>query len=66
MRITLNGEATDLPAPLTVQALLDHLRIDGRMVAVELNRIVVKRAGYSTTQIDEGAEVEIVNFVGGG
>ena len=66
MRITLNGDPTELPAPLTVQALLDHLAIDGRMVAVELNRIVVRRANYATAHISEGAEVEIVNFVGGG
>ena len=66
MRITLNGDATDLPAPLTVQALLDRLHIDGRMVAVELDRVVVRRANYATARVEDGAEVEIVNFVGGG
>ena len=66
MRITLNGDPTDFAAPLTVQALLDHLHIDGRMVAVELNRVVVRRANYATARIEDGAEVEIVNFVGGG
>ena len=66
MRITLNGEPADLPAPLTVQDLLDHLAIDGRLVAVELNRKVVKRADYATTPVAEASEVEIVSFVGGG
>jgi sulfur carrier protein len=66
MHITLNGDPTELPAPLSVQALLDRLGIDGRMVAVEHNRVVVRRARYATTMIEEGAEVEIVNFVGGG
>jgi len=66
VRILLNGDPRDLPAPLTVQALLATLDIDPRVVAVELNRVVVKRARYVDTVIEEGAEVEIVAFVGGG
>ena len=66
MRILLNGEARDLAAPLSVQALLDDLEIDPRVVAVEVNRVVVKRARYPDTLIEDGAEVEIVAFVGGG
>jgi sulfur carrier protein len=66
MRIVLNGDPTDVPDALSVQGLLDHLGLDGRLVAVELNRVVVRRATYATTTIDAGAEVEIVKFVGGG
>jgi thiamine biosynthesis protein ThiS len=66
MRITLNGDPTDLPGPLSVQALLDRLGIDARLVAVELDRVVVKRALFATTIINEDSEVEIVAFVGGG
>ncbi len=66
MRIRLNGEPHDLPAPLPVRALLDRLGIDSRTVAVELNRVVVKRAVYETAVVEDGAEVEIVSFVGGG
>jgi sulfur carrier protein len=42
------------------------LKIDPRRVAVEHNLIVVKRVQYDSTQIQDGDEVEIVNFVGGG
>ena len=66
MRILLNGDPRDLPAPLTVQALLATLDMDPRVVAVELNRVVIKRARYVDTVIEDGAEVEIVAFVGGG
>ena len=51
---------------MTVRALLVRLDIDPRVVAVELNRVVVKRDRYDVTTIDDGAEVEIVAFVGGG
>jgi thiamine biosynthesis protein ThiS len=66
MRIHLNGEPYDLPEALTVEALLTRLGIDARVVAVECDRVVVKRVRYADTLIQEGAEVEIVAFVGGG
>lgn len=66
MRITLNGQPHELPAPLTIDTLLHSLGIDGRRVAVERNLAVVRRAHYTTEVVDEGDEVEIVNFVGGG
>ena len=64
--ITLNGEPFELVGPLTVSALLTTLDIDARRVAVEHNLVVVKRLAFETTEIREGDEVEIVNFVGGG
>jgi len=66
LRITLNGEPYDLAASLTVTALLAQLQIDPRRVAVEHNRIVLKRGAFDATVVAEGDEVEIVNFVGGG
>ena len=66
MTITLNGEAHDIPGPISVAALLQRLEIDGRRVAVELNLAVVKRAAYDRLMITDGDAVEVVNFVGGG
>jgi len=66
MQILLNGESREIPGPTTVRDLLTDLGIDARMVAVELNRTVVKRARHADTLVSEGAEVEIVAFVGGG
>jgi sulfur carrier protein len=66
MRIVLNGAPHDLPAPESVAALLARLGLDARTVAVELDRVVVRRARYADTAVREGAEVEIVAFVGGG
>ena len=66
MTITLNGDAYELPGPVTIADLLARLDIDPRRVAVERNITVVKRDEYGTTEIAEGDEIEIVNFVGGG
>lgn len=66
MTIQLNGERYEVPEPLTVDALLTRLEIDGRRVAVEVNEYVVKKAAYANTLVAEGDVVEVVNFVGGG
>ncbi len=66
MTITLNGDAYEVAAPLTVSELLARLDVDPRRVAVEHNLVVIKRAAFGETTIRAGDHVEIVNFVGGG
>jgi sulfur carrier protein len=66
MRIQLNGDPYDLDGPLSIAALLDRLQINPLLVAVECNEVVIKRARYAETTVEEGAQVEIVAFVGGG
>jgi thiamine biosynthesis protein ThiS len=66
MRILLNGEPRELAGPCTVQALLEHLGLDARVVAVEVDRAIVRRAQHARAVVHDGAEVEIVSFVGGG
>ena len=66
MTIRLNGDPHQIEGPLSISALLQELEIDARRVAVELNTAVVKKAAYDSSVINEGDEVEIVNFVGGG
>lgn len=64
--ITLNGDRRDWPGPQSVERMLVDLGLDGRLVAVELNRLVVKRGRFAETLVRAGDEVEIVSFVGGG
>ena len=66
VQIKLNGEPAEFPRPMTVTELLTHLAIDARRIAVELNLTVLKRASFDSVVINDGDEVEIVNFVGGG
>ena len=66
VRIALNGERAEVPAALTVAGLLEHLGVDARRVAVEVDRRVIRRVDHARVIVEEGAEVEIVNFVGGG
>lgn len=62
----LNGDPYDVPGPVTIAGLLERLAIDSRRVAVERNLVVLKRALFDTTELSDGDQIEIVNFVGGG
>jgi thiamine biosynthesis protein ThiS len=66
VQIKLNGDPFTVDRTMTIAALLAHLDIDPRLVAVERNFAIVKRDLYTTTEIAEGDQIEIVNFVGGG
>ncbi len=63
--VTINGEPLDLAGTV----LLDWLRARGcdpRRIAVECNGKIVPRETLATRILEEGDEVEIVRFVGGG
>ncbi|GGH01017.1 thiamine biosynthesis protein ThiS [Glycocaulis albus] len=66
IRVTLNGEARDLPAGLSLSAMLSHLGLDPRKVAVERNLEIAPRSAYDEIAIADGDRLEIVQFVGGG
>ncbi len=64
--ILLNGEPHTAPEGQTILDLLRSLAIDPERVAVELDRRIVKQPNWGATELRDGAEVEIVQFVGGG
>ena len=66
LTLTVNGEPRRIPGPATVATLLTHLALDPRMVVVELNRDIVRRARIGDVALKDGDEVELVHFVGGG
>lgn len=64
--ITVNGEPRVASDGQTVLALLEELRVDPARVAVELDRRIVKQPLWRETPLHAGAQIEIVQFVGGG
>ena len=64
--IALNGESREVPENLTLEALLDWLKLPLDRVAVELNLKIVPRAEWQQTPIVGGDRLEVVHFVGGG
>jgi sulfur carrier protein len=64
--IMVNGEPRQVPEGLNVAALLKFLEIDAAKVAVELNREIVRKPEWEQAKVLDGAQVEVVWFVGGG
>ncbi len=65
MKFTVNGDSRDLPEGMTIQSLLNELKLTPDKVAVELNRRLVRAEKYDTP-LKDGDAVEVVTFVGGG
>ena len=66
MQLTVNGETRAFEAVPHVAALVEHLGLDRRKVAVERNLEIVARSAYEATALAEGDRIEIVHFIGGG
>ena len=66
MHLFLNGEQKSFPELSSLAQLIEHLGMKGDRVAVELNREIVPRNEWVTTELHEGDKLEIVHFVGGG
>jgi sulfur carrier protein len=65
-KVTLNGEVRNFPPQTTLLDVVRALNLEPERVAIELNRAIVKRELWPVTNIGGGAEIEIVQFVGGG
>jgi sulfur carrier protein len=66
IRISVNGQSQSIPEGQSISGLLYQLELDPARVAVELNRRIVKQPLWDETLLPDGAELEIVQFVGGG
>ena len=66
IQIVVNGEPQTAPEGQTVLGLLSQLDLDPARVAVELDRRIVKQPLWPETVLRTGAQLEIVQFVGGG
>ncbi len=66
IEVVVNGEPKRVPEGLDVARLLAWLAIDASRVAVELNREIVRKTEWNSTPVQDGAQVEVVWFVGGG
>lgn len=66
MKITLNGTERELARDTTVGQLVDEITKDRSRVAVERNKLIVPRAEWEYSIVEDGDDVEVVTLVGGG
>ncbi len=62
----MNGTEQEVPSGTNLSQLLDRLKIQPERVAVEVNLKVIHRQQYNQVSLNEGDQIEIIGFVGGG
>ena len=66
MKLIINGDPHEIPAPLTVHGLLDHLGFGARPVVVELNKRALFPREFPDIALADDDRVEIVQITAGG
>jgi thiamine biosynthesis protein ThiS len=64
--LTINGAERRFSPPLTVQALVGELGVEGKRIAIERNGEIVPRSRYAEVMLSDGDRLEVVVAVGGG
>ena len=65
MQLQVNGDSLEFDGQ-TVSDLLARLEIQGRRLAVEVNRDIIPKSEHAAYQLSDGDIVEIVHAIGGG
>jgi thiamine biosynthesis protein ThiS len=66
LRVYVNGEPREFSSPLSLADLVTQLDLPPARIAVELNRVVMRRSEWDATEVRDDDRIEIVHFVGGG
>ena len=64
--ITVNGESLEHRDGMTVADILRIRNFIFRMLVVQVNGQIVKRADYPTTVVPDGADVQVIHLISGG
>lgn len=64
--ITVNGEPRIIQPQQTLWSFLIGLELDPKKVAVERNMAIAPKSTFKDTLLENGDQLEIVHFIGGG
>ncbi|MDC0074404.1 sulfur carrier protein ThiS [Alphaproteobacteria bacterium] len=66
MQITINGQKYQFENQISINDLLNFLKIDSKKVAFECNLEIIPKSQYNSLFLKDNDKVEIVHFIGGG
>lgn len=66
MTITINGKEEAIETGVSIGSFLKSKDLDFDKVVVELNRAIIDKSDYETTELKDKDILEILRFVGGG
>ncbi len=64
--VTINGDTHSLEEAMPLLDLLSRFDIEHDKVAIEHNREIVPKTTFGNVTVDDGDNLEIVHFIGGG
>ena len=64
--VYINGTMQQFDASISVSALIEHMQIGNKRIAIERNGEIVPRGQFNTQMLADGDTLEIVVAVGGG
>ncbi len=64
--IRVNGQEEVLEEKLTIEDYISRHSYRTNRIAVEKNGTIVPKRNYADTLLEDGDQIEIVSFVGGG
>ena len=66
MKLTINGEAKEFSADITLEKMLEELHLQDKVMASAVNMQIVKQNEWATYILCDGDKIELLDFVGGG
>jgi sulfur carrier protein len=64
--ITVNGDPLEWRDGMTVADILKARNYIFRMIAVQIDGELVKRAAYDKARVPDGADVQVIHMISGG
>ena len=66
VKITLNGEDKFIAQNTSIKNLLEKLELDVKKIAIEKNYEIILPEDFGDNILNQGDQIEIVHFIGGG
>ena len=65
MRLQINGDEHDLDV-VTLKDVVNHFGLQEGLVVTEVDGAIIDRSNWKDMNVQDGMEIELVHFVGGG
>ncbi len=66
MNLIINGQEQNVENIHSIVDLIQHMQLENKRIAVELNGTIVPKSAHALTFLSDGDALEIVVAVGGG
>ena len=65
MRLQINGDEHDLDV-VTLKDVVNYFGLQEGLVVTEVDGAIINRSNWKDINVQDGMEIELVHFVGGG